>query len=133
MVGFINVSQVCDRLGQLLPFRALCLEQASASGREVVVLARRPVARFLPGGLDDTFSLQPAQQRIQRAFGGRQRFSELGKRGREFVTVTGSLGDELEYAELNDATSRLSQPVAPVHVHTSSVPQGTLYRTVVYP
>jgi hypothetical protein len=54
-------AEMVDRLGELLPFRQLRLEQPGAGGGEAVVLARRTVTRFLPRGVDDAFALQAAQ------------------------------------------------------------------------
>jgi hypothetical protein len=118
-----------------VPLVQLGLEQMLASSGQVVVLARGSVGRLLPGGLDQSFALQASEKRVERAFAGGQRLAQFGECGTELIAVARLMGDERQDAELDDAAARLSEPIArgggAVHLPTS-VPQGTLYRTVVY-
>ncbi|MBV9579241.1 MAG: hypothetical protein JO057_11700, partial [Chloroflexi bacterium] len=111
------MGQVGDGVGERVPLGELGVQQALAIGGEVVVLARRAVARLLPGGGDEAVALQAAQEWVEGPLRGGQGVAEGGEPGGELVAVVGLTGDEGEDAQLEDAAAGLSEPVAAVDVH----------------
>ena len=75
-------------LNELFPFAELRLQEPGPGRGQAVVLARRAVARLMPCGVDQTLALQATQQRVERAFGSRQRLP-VAQRGGQLIAIVG--------------------------------------------
>jgi hypothetical protein len=104
-----------------------------AGGGELVVLAGRTVAGFLPGSGDEAIALEAAEEGVEGALWRGERLAEGGELGGELVAVVGFVGDEGEDAELENAAAGLGEEVAGVGGvrHGNSVAHSTLRCTVV--
>ena len=102
------MSQAIDCCGEGVPFFELGLEQLLPGTRQAVVLARRSIGGLLPGGIDDTFTLQAPEEWIQGALWGGERLAERSQRRGELIAIARAVGNQRQHAQLKDAAPRLS-------------------------
>ena len=104
-------TKLCHGAGESLPIVQLGIAQCCASVREAVVLARRAILRFLPVRVDQTLTLEASEQGIERALCGRDGLPLAQGEG-QLIAIARLVADEQQDTQLDDAASRLGEPVA---------------------